>query len=150
MLPYQSRPTQLQPNPEGMAAVGAIVGLLVGGVTGSIFSAFFRPEISVESLADTPEEAMEQADAEAKALMEKWRKWRRWSYLFNGTLATIGAGLGARIGAAPYQKNSAMWGAMIGTGAMRMVVNPIFNPGFGFPGIVTGGVGAYLGAKRAR
>jgi hypothetical protein len=150
MLPYYAAPTQLQPNPEGMAAVGAIAGLIVGGITGSLITYWFRPKVSVDAFGDTPEEAMEQASAEAQELLRKWKIWRRVSYLVNGTLATAGAGVGARMGASPRQKDGAMWGAMIGAGIFRMVLNPLINPSIGFPGLIGGGLGAYLGARRAR
>lgn len=150
MLPYHSQPTQLRPNPEGRAAVGAITGLFLGGIIGAMITYWWKPEDSVEALADTPEEALEIADEEAKALGEKRRKWRRVAYLVNGTLATLGAGLGARMGASPHQKTYAMWGAFIGAGTLRMLVNPVFNPRVGFPALVASGLGAYLGARRAR
>lgn len=148
MLPYPP-PAQLQPNPEGMAAVGAIVGLIAGGIVGSLVTFAFRPKLEVEVTADTPEEAQQLADLEAQKLLAKAKSSRRWFYLVNGMFATAGAAIGARVGALPHQKNGAMWGAIIGTGTMRMI-NVAFNPGFGFPGLIAGGVGAYVGARRAK
>ena len=147
MVPYRSG--HLQPNPEGMAAFGAVMGVIVGGVAGSLLSLAFRPATEIATLADSPEEAMNLADAEAQRLTAQWATWRRVSHALSGVLATAGSAVGAHMGAAPYQKRNAMWGAMIGTGSMRLL-NVVFNPPFGLPGIVAGGVGAYIGARRAR
>jgi hypothetical protein len=147
MAPYPQH-GQLQPNPEGMAAFGAIVGVMVGGVAGSLLALAFRPATEITTLADSPEEAMNMADVEAQALIAKWKTWRRVSHVLGGVLATGGAALGAHLGASPRQKRTAMYGAMIGTGSMRLL-NIAFNPPFGLPGLIAGGVGAYIGARRA-
>jgi uncharacterized membrane protein len=147
MLPYQPS-RSLQPNPEGLAALGAVVGLMVGGGVGAIISAIIAPKKSVSAIGDSPENALASAGRQAQELDLKLRRWNRWSHVINGTLATAGAGFGARLGALPHQKDGAMWGAIIGVGSMRLI-NVAFNPAIGLPGLVTGGVGAYIGARGA-
>ena len=135
-------------NPEGMAAFGAVIGVMVGGLSGTLLSIPFRPSEIVEAVAEDPDEAMAQADAQAMVLLQKWARWRRISHVISGVMATAGSAVGAYLGASPHQKRGAALGAAIGTGAMR-TLNVAVNPAIGLPGIVAGGVGAYIGAKRA-
>lgn len=135
-------------NPEGMAAFGSVLGVIIGGIAGSVLSMVFRPAEMVEAVASDPDDAMQQADQQAKELLEKWARWRRLSHLLGGTMATAGSAVGAYVGAAPHQKRGAAMGAAIGTGSMRLL-NVIVNPVIGLPGVVAGGVGAYIGAKRS-
>lgn len=135
-------------NPEGWAAFGAIAGVIIGGVAGGVLSLAFKPSEMVEAVAGDPDQAMAEADAQARALLEQWARWRRVSHTLGGIMATAGSGVGAYLGASPHQKRNAAIGALIGTGTMRLL-NVIFNPTIGLPGLVAGGVGAYIGAKRA-
>lgn len=147
-VPYNPGPMQAY-NPEGWAAFGAVAGVIVGGLTGSVLSLTFKPASVVEAVADTADSAMNAADVQAVALLEAWARWRRTTHMLSGAMATVGSGLGAYLGAAPHQKRNAAIGAAIGTGIMR-TLNVILNPAIGAPGLVAGGVGAYIGAKRAR
>lgn len=148
-VPYQHPgPMQVRPNPEGWAAFGAVAGVMVGGLAGSVLSLAFKPSSVVEAVAGSADEAMNQADAQATALLQAWAKWRRTAHILSGVAATVGSAGGAYLGASPHQKKNAAIGAAIGTGVMR-TLNVIFNPAMGLPGIVAGGVGAWVGAKRA-
>ncbi len=135
-------------NPEGWAAFGAVLGVMVGGLAGGVLSLAFKPSELVEAVASDPDEAMAQADAQAKELLAAWARWRRTSHAIGGVMATLGSSVGAYIGASPHQKQGAAIGAAIGTGSMR-VLNVMINPAIGLPGVVAGAVGAYIGAKRA-
>lgn len=142
-------PGYMRPNPEGWAAFGAVLGVIIGGAAGAIISIPFKPAEVVEAVAGDPSQAMAQADMQAKQLLETWARWRRTAHIISGIMATVGAATGAYIGAGPMQKKNAAIGAAIGTGAMR-TLNVIFNPVIGLPGVVTGGVGAWVGATRQR
>lgn len=135
-------------NPEGMAAFGAVLGVIVGGIAGSALSLAFKPAEAVEAVAPDADQALEAADEQAQKLLAEWAKWRRIAHALSGVTATVGSAVGAYVGAGPGQKRSAAMGAAIGTGAAR-ALNVAFNPVNGLPGIVTGGVGAYIGARRA-
>lgn len=139
---------QVRQNPEGWAAFGAVAGVMLGGIAGSVLSLAFKPASVVEAVADSADDAMNQADNQALALLEAWAKWRRTAHILSGAMATVGSAAGAYLGASPHQKRDAAIGAAIGTGAMR-TLNVIFNPAMGLPGLVAGGVGAYVGARRA-
>lgn len=146
LSPYN--PGALRPNPEGWAAFGAVVGVMIGGLAGGLLSIPMKPADFVETVAPDPEQAMQQADVQAKYMLEQWAQWRRKSHIISGVMATVGSALGAYLGAGPGQKGNAAIGAAIGTGAVR-TLNVIFNPVIGLPGMVTGGVGAWIGARRA-
>lgn len=148
-VPYNpAHPAMPRSNPEGMAAFGAVMGVIIGGISGSLLSIPFRPSAVAEAVADDPDAAKAAADAQAQALLAQWARWRRISHLLSGAMATAGSALGAYLGAAPPQKRGAAIGAAIGTGAMR-TLNVIINPAIGLPGLISGGVGAWIGAKRS-
>jgi hypothetical protein len=148
-VPYQQPGLMHAQNPgEGWAAFGAVAGVVIGGITGTVISMTMKPASVVEAVADSPDEAQAAADVQARALLEAWAKWRRTSHIISGALATAGSGLGAYLGAAPHQKRNAAIGAAVGTGIMR-TLNIVINPVFGAPGLVAGGVGAWIGASRA-
>ena len=148
-VPYQHPGhLQVQQNPEGWAAFGAVAGVMAGGLAGMLLSLAFKPGEVVAAVADTPEGATVAANAQALELLAALERWNRTRHILSGIGATVGSAGGAYLGAAPHQKRNAAIGAAIGTGAMRSL-NVIFNPVFGLPGLVAGGVGAYVGAKRA-
>lgn len=148
-VPYQHPgPMQVQRNPEGWSAFGAVAGVMAGGLAGGLLSLAFKPSSIAEAVADSADAATAAADVQAQALLQAFEKWNRMRHILSGIGATLGSAGGAYLGAAPHQKRNAAIGAAIGTGAMRSL-NVIFNPIWGLPGLVAGGVGAYVGAKRA-
>lgn len=139
-------------NPEGMAALGAVLGNLIG--TGAAWliaaSIWKKPPVSADLIVEgaTAEEAAAAVDLERQKMLDELAAWNRKRHAISAFLATLGAGLGAYVGASPYQANRAALGGMIGTAAVR-TVNVVFNPVFGLPGWVAGAAGAFIGAKGA-
>lgn len=139
-------------NPEGWAAVGAMIGNLAGGISGALLSTGLLTEPSEVELIVSPataEEAQQVAAKTAQELALQMASWRRRAYAISGTLATVGAAIGAYVGAAPHQKTRAAIGAAIGTGTARSL-NVLFVPPIGIPGLLLGAAGAWVGARGAR
>lgn len=142
----------LRHNPEGMAAGGALIGNLIGTAAAWLIAAAIwkKPPTSADVIvADaTAQEAALTVNAEQQRMLDELAAWNRKRHAVSAALATLGAALGAYVGAAPYQANRAAIGAVIGTGAVRSV-NVIFNPVIGLPGWIAGAAGAFIGARGA-
>lgn len=140
-----------QPNPEGMAALGSVIGNLLGHGIGSLVSiavAGRRPPVQKDmEIPDATEgEALDQLKAEHARAAEALRAWNRKRHGVTLVFATFGSAAGAFVAADAAQARGAAVGAAIGTGAVK-TVNVVMNPAIGLPGLGSGALGAYIGAK---
>ena len=139
-------------NPAGKAALGAGVGATLGHV----ISAAVTVGLVVKPIVDagltisdaTQEEATEVARQQQQHMSDAVAAWNRKRHALGFFLTTMGSIAGAYIGADDHQRRSAAVGAGIGTGGIQ-ALSLAFNPVFGAPGILTGALGAYIGARRA-
>jgi hypothetical protein len=144
--------TSAQPNPEGMAAIGSVVGALVAsGLIGSAVAMALKApaaEVDVEAEDVTQEEMQGIMKQEFSALRDEWKTYLRKRQAIKWVLGTLGSAVGAYVGAGPQSNRTAAAGyAALGTGAVRAINVAVPMP-MGFPGYLTGALGAYYGAKK--
>lgn len=146
--------TQSNPSPGWSAVWGSAVGNVTGAALGWFLVRLTLPKAEdIKTIVDiedaTEAEAQEVVDVELPAVVERVAKWNRKRHWIMGlsttALAATGAFVGARMVNSP-QAGLAALGAGVGTAVARGVgiaANGMVSP----PGLLLGGVGAYLGAR---
>lgn len=141
-----------RPNPEGMAAIGSVLGVMVAsGMIGTAVAAAVldAPVAEVDVTADgvTEGEFKDIMKTEYSQLSDEWKAYNRKRHAIKAVLGTLGSAVGAYLGAgATSNRQKAAMYAAIGTGTVRLI-NVAAGMPAGFPGVLTGALGAYYGAK---